>query len=143
GVITGSAPLLLNVIEEGLLVNGDPSALVTVQNFPGSPDPGWVCLAIETSADFVPPANASYAIVLEVTNLQQQTGGRVPVPLDNTRGLEFDPDDGVQVDACRDDNVTPPVANAGSNRNVADTNQVAGERVTLDGSASYDPDGVP
>src|SRR6185436_10882382 len=35
-----------------------------------------------------------------------------------------------------------PVANAGADRTVADTDRQAGERVTLDGSASRDPDGT-
>jgi serine protease AprX len=36
----------------------------------------------------------------------------------------------------------PPVADAGGNRTVADTDNAPGETVTLDGSASYDPDGT-
>ena len=43
--------------------------------------------------------------------------------------------------ACADDTVLAPRANAGPDQNLADSDQQPGENVTLDGSASLDPDG--
>jgi outer membrane autotransporter protein len=44
--------------------------------------------------------------------------------------------------ACADDTVLAPRANAGPDQNLADSDQQPGENVTLDGSASLDPDGT-
>ena len=44
--------------------------------------------------------------------------------------------------ACADAVVLPPDANAGPDQSVADTDQLPGENVVLDGSASLDPDGT-
>ena len=44
--------------------------------------------------------------------------------------------------ACADAVVLPPTANAGPDQNLGDTDRQPGELVTLNGSASSDPDGV-
>ncbi len=44
--------------------------------------------------------------------------------------------------ACADATVLPPTANAGPDQRLADSDRQPGEAVTLDGSASLDPDGT-
>lgn len=135
GVIAGSAPL---VVGESLqvLVNGAPASALEASVFSNN-GPGHVCVTILNLDSGVNPED-SYELQLDVGSLSgsSSTGLQI-VPITNTPGSVVDTP--AEELACNDPN-TSPVANAGSDRVVADTDAAPGESVVLDGSASSDAD---
>jgi outer membrane autotransporter protein len=134
GVITGSAPLFVNVV--GLTVNGLPSTVIGIDPFDLLPlDGGVVCLRIEDEG-FDPGIHLTASVQLQVTNgLNQTATANVPITLAN--GPVINESDPQQIIACSDPNATP-VANGGPDRTVVDSDAQPGENVVLDASASSD-----
>ncbi|MGH8177219.1 MAG: autotransporter domain-containing protein [Steroidobacter sp.] len=136
GVIAGSAPLVVQPESLLILVNGQPESLLSAQLFPNN-GPGRVCVTL-SNIDFTANPNDTYALQLAVGSLSGSSiAGPVIVPLTNTPGPEVDTS--VEQAACNDPN-TQPVANAGPDRTVPDTDGLPGESVILDGAASTDAD---
>jgi outer membrane autotransporter protein len=134
-VITGTAPVAIRV--GTILVNGQPDNVVAVDPFAPFQGAGVICLRIEDEG-FDPAIHTSVSVQLTATNLLNQTTSAT-VAFTLTPGPEVDEQDIQQLQACSDLN-TPPVANAGADRTIADTDAQPGENVLLDGSASTDAD---
>lgn len=130
GVVAGSAPLRVTV--GAVFVNGQANSLLAPSVVATAP--GAVCVVID-NVDFSPSPSDVYAMDVTVQNLGQQSVGPQRVSITNTPGPVVSPND----PACADPN-TPPVANAGPDQTVADTNGQPGEAVALDASASTDAD---
>lgn len=136
GVIAGSAPLVVGAEGIQVLVNGQPEPLLETSVFPNN-GPGHVCVNI-FNLDIALNPGDTYALQLDVGSLSgsSSTGPQV-VSITNTPGSVVDTP--AEELACNDPN-TSPVANAGPDRVVADTDAAPGESVVLDGSASSDVD---
>jgi outer membrane autotransporter protein len=134
GVIAGSAPLLVDASATQVLVNGTPDATLVTALFPNN-GPGHVCIVI-SNADFTFGTGQVFSLNLAVSDL---AGNRISgtVPLTNAAGPVVDTP--AEQAAC-DDRNTPPVANAGPDLTINDTDGQPGESVQLDGSASSDID---
>jgi uncharacterized protein YhjY with autotransporter beta-barrel domain len=134
GVIGGTAPL--RVTSATIFVNGQTPfpGVLQASVFPSN-GPGQVCIVID-NGDFGYQGE-TLEVELALANLAGQTFGPARVSVNVAPGPEIDPQDAIQADRCNDRNTTP-VANAGGNRTVADSNGVSGELVVLDGSASSD-----
>jgi outer membrane autotransporter protein len=139
GAIRGSAPL---VIDEGtldILVNGQTVGGLAAVLFPNN-GPGHVCIGI-VNQDFTVGTGQAFSFRFALTNLAGDRVGPAIVPIINAPGPVVDT---TPEQARCDDRNTPPVANAGADRAVNDTNGQPSETVVLDGSASsdVDPDNV-
>jgi outer membrane autotransporter protein len=132
-VIRGGPPV--NVTVGNVIVDGQISSVVGIQPF--NPfQANTVCLQIQ-DVDFTPATNTTVAVQITATNgLQQSATFTIPVVLQP--GPSIDLDNVPQVQACLDPNAAP-VANAGLDQTRNDTDGQAGENVTLNGSASSDP----
>ena len=130
GVLSGSAPLTIGNVQ--MLVNGQTTATL-VASVLQIGDPGAVCITIR-NADFsvTSPAANALSLRLSVSNPTKQSAGPTTIPVTNGGTASLDRA------TCGDAN-TPPTANAGADRVVPDTDGVAGEIVTLNGSGSSDP----
>lgn len=135
GAITGTAPMnvqvnavrvggvlssLISVVRTVLQAGASTSVCVEVQNLLGL---DLTVLGVEvdvTAFNADAPGGVSGSIVV-----QQGVGG-----------------EDVSALACSDAVVLPPTANAGPDQNLGDTDQQAGESVTLSGAGSLDPDGT-
>lgn len=138
GVIAGSAPLVIEPASLQVLVDGVPTNGLIVGRLANN-GPGRVCLTIANSGNFTVGSQA-FALQLTLTNLPGNISvGPIPVPITNTQGPTVDVQDPTEVAACNDPN-TAPVANAGPDRTVADTDAQPGENVVLDASGSTDAD---
>jgi outer membrane autotransporter protein len=135
GVIAGSAPLLIDPSSLQLLVNGQPTGLLTAGLFPNN-GPGRVCVTF-ANVDFTFGPGQAFTLQFVVTNLAGTRVGSAPITITNTPGPVVDTT--AEQAAC-DDRNTPPVANAGPDQNVNDTDGQPGEPITLDGSATTDAD---
>jgi uncharacterized protein YhjY with autotransporter beta-barrel domain len=135
GAITGTAPMnvqvngvrvggilspLISILRAVLQPGADASVCVEVQNLLGL-DLTFLGVEVDvTVSNADAPGGISGRVVV-----QTGVGGEDTSPL-----------------ACADAVVLPPTANAGPDQNVADSDQQPGESVTLNGSASADPDGT-
>jgi len=129
GVLSGSAPLIITSVQ--VLVNGQTTGELAVDLLAAAA-PGQVCISL-TNLDFDPQGQQTVALRVAVSNLKQQSAGPLIIPVINGTGKVAD------LQTCLDPN-TPPLANAGQDRTIADSDGIAGESVQLDGSASTDAD---
>ncbi|MGH8238747.1 MAG: hypothetical protein ACREXP_17255, partial [Steroidobacteraceae bacterium] len=135
GVIAGAAPLLVEPASLQVLVNGVATGDLIPALFANN-GPGRVCITIRNSGTFT-VGGQSFSLRLIVTNLAAVAAGPTVVPITNTPGPVVDT---TPEQAACDDRNTPPVANAGPDRTLTDTDGAAGESITLDGSGSSDVD---
>ncbi len=134
-VLSGGPPI--NITVGNVIVDGQISTLVGISPFNPLQAPNTVCLSVEDEG-FDPATNNTVAVTLTATNgLGEQTTQVVPVQL--APGPTVDVEDFAALVACGDPNATP-VANAGPDQTLPDTDGQPGENVTLDASASTDPD---
>ena len=137
GVISGSAPLIIEPASVQLFVNGTPAVgAFRIAYPPALNGPGHVCLEIENGGNFNATPGQVFTLALSVNNLRGPATPVQQVGLTNAPGPVVGTG---QLGACNDPN-TPPVAVAGPDQNVNDTDGVPGENVTLNGSASTDAD---
>lgn len=135
GVLVGSAPI--NVQVNAVRVGGILSPLISVVR--AVLDPGAqasVCVEVQN----VLGLDLTFlGVEVDVTafNADAPNGVSGRVVVQNGLGGED-----VSALACADATVLPPSANAGPDQQLADSDQQPGESVTLNGSASLDPDGT-
>jgi outer membrane autotransporter protein len=134
-VIVGGPPV--NVSVGTITVDGVASTLVGVIPFNVPPANNTVCLQIEDEG-FDPVVNTTAAVQLTAINGLGQSSTQV-VPIQLVTGPTVNIGNAAELTACQDPN-TSPVANAGGDRTIVDTDGQPGENVLLDGSASIDPD---
>jgi outer membrane autotransporter protein len=137
--IRGSAPLLIDESSLDILVNGQTVGGLSAVLFPNN-GPGHVCVGI-LNQDFSIGTGQAFSLRVAVTNLAGERVGPAIIPIFNLPGQVVDTP---AEQALCDDRNTPPVANAGPDRTVNDTNGQPNETVVLDGSGStdVDPDNV-
>lgn len=140
GVLRGSAPISITTGQGIVLLNGQfsPASGLSIMPFDANPDAfGTVCVQIANSG-YSRATVGTLSAQLTGTNLQAETGGTgLPgITIIDAAGPVVNPND---VAACEDPN-QQPVANAGLDRTVPDTDGAAGENVVLNGSAT-DPEG--
>jgi outer membrane autotransporter protein len=135
GVVAGSAPLQVSVAPS-VFVDGrlEPALEASVIPTQG----GAVCVLLHNK-DVSLQGAPVFALEVTVTNANRQTVGPVLVPIIDTRGAEVDLQDSQASLACSDPN-TRPVANAGNDQNLGDTDGQPGENVTLNAAGSTDAD---
>lgn len=134
GVIAGSAPLLVDGSAAQVLVNGTPAGTLVANLFPNN-GPGHACIVI-SNTDFSFGGGEVFSLNLAVADL---AGNRISgtVPLTNAPGPVVDTP--AEQAAC-DDRNTPPVANAGPDQTLTDSDGQPGESVQLDASGTTDVD---
>ena len=133
-VIVGGPPV--NVTVGNVFIGGQPTGLVNVAPIFPTQAATTVCIFVEDE-DFT-NTGLPVAVQLTATNaLGQLTTQIVPIQLAPGPTLDFE--DFAQLAQCADPNRSP-VSNAGPDQTVNDTDGQAGENVTLNGSASADPD---
>jgi outer membrane autotransporter protein len=139
GAIRGSAPLIIDESTLQIRVNGQTAGGLDAVLFPNN-GPGHVCIGI-LNQDFSVGTGQAFSLSFALTNLAGERTGPAIVPITNAPGPVVDTP---AEQALCDDRNTPPVANAGPDRTVNDTNGQPGETVVLDGSGStdVDPDNV-
>jgi outer membrane autotransporter protein len=136
GAIAGSAPLIIQPASLQILVNGNVTATLQAALFANN-GPGRTCVTIR-NADHTPTPSNVYQLRFQVGGLPGASTTPVQnAPIINAPGNIVDTP--AEEAACNDPN-TPPVANAGPDRTIADTNGQPGEPVALQGSAT-DADG--
>jgi outer membrane autotransporter protein len=135
GAIAGTAPI--NVQVNAVRVGGILSPLISVVR--AVLDPGAqasVCIEVQNLLGL---DLTFLGVEAEITafNAEAPNGVTGRVVIQNGFGGED-----VSALACADAVVLPPNANAGADQRLADGDQQPGENVTLNGSASSDPDGT-
>jgi outer membrane autotransporter protein len=136
GVIAGSAPLLVEPASLQVLDAGGRATGLIPSLFPNN-GPGRVCITIANSGNFTVTPGQTFQLTLAITNLAAVVVGPATVQITNTAGPVVDTP--AEQAACDDPN-TPPVANAGPDQSVNDSDGQPGESIRLDGSASSDAD---
>jgi outer membrane autotransporter protein len=135
GALVGTAPI--NVQVNAVRVGGILSPLISVLR--RVLDPGAsasVCVEVQNllglDLNFL-------GVEVDVTafNAEAPGGVRASIVVQNGSGGED-----ISPAACADASLLAPSASAGPDQNVADTDGLAGENVTLNGAASLDPDGT-
>lgn len=135
GVVSGAGPLTIDTAALQILVNGNQAGGLFADLYPNN-GPGRACIII-VNQDFTVGTGQTFTIRLGVSNLTGASDGPREVPITNTAGATIDsPAEG---DLCNEPN-DAPIANAGADRTIADMDGEAGESVTLDASATTDPD---
>ncbi|HEY5806629.1 MAG TPA: REJ domain-containing protein, partial [Povalibacter sp.] len=129
GAIAGSGPIQARV--SGVFVNDESTSSANAEIVQTTP--GAVCVRL---TNFGLSGDEAVAIELTLSNLGGQIAGPQRVALINTPGAPVTND---QDPACSDPN-TRPVAAAGADQTVADTDGQPGEPVTLNGAGSTDLD---
>lgn len=137
GVVAGSAPLSIEPASLQLFLNGTPlTGAFRLVRFNNPTALGHVCLEIENGGNFNVGTGQVFSLGFSVNNLVGPPTSVQVVGITNTPG----PVVGAGQEGVCDDPNTPPVANAGPDRTVNDTDGQAGETITLDGSATTDVD---
>jgi len=136
GVIAGSAPLLVEPASLQVTDAGGGATGLIPAVFANN-GPGHVCITIRNNGNFTVTPGQTFQLTLIVTNLASDLAGPITVPITNTPGNVVDT---TPEQAACDDRNSPPTANAGPDQTVNDTDGLPGENVTLNGSASSDPD---
>lgn len=126
GVIAGSAPIDIDTLQGIVFFGGQPTAVLTVQPV------GSVCLAV-TNNDFT---GTTEIITMDMA-LRNADGAAGPLRVVLVDGAA--PTVNPQDPACDDPNQVP-LANAGQDRSITDSDGASGEDVTLAGVAT-DPEG--
>lgn len=134
GVLVGAGPLVVTQVE--FLSNGVPAPGLVATSLYQNNGPGAVCISVG-NVNFS-PSSAPLALRLSARNQLGQSVGPVDVPINDAPGPAVNTSDPQQTLACDDRNSTPQAV--ASNQTVSDTDQQPGEDVTLDGSGSFDPD---
>src|SRR5262245_38703250 len=136
GVISGSAPIQVSV--SGIFINGQPTQLLAAGGVNLSDTFGAVCLSVFNGA-YTPTAGDVITLQMVASNLSGQQAS-ANITLNNAPAPTIDMQNPAQAAPCDDPNNTP-IARAGNDRTVTDTNGQGGELVTLDGTQSSDPEG--
>ena len=133
GVLSGSAPLIIDPQTIRLLLDGETTGVLSASVFAGSA-PGAVCVVIQNS-DYTPSIEDSFSLELSVSSLSTRTPTVGSVSFVDAPGPVVDEG---EEGACSDPN-TRTIANAGQDRTIQDVG-APGETIVLDGSASSDVD---
>ena len=135
-VISGSAPI--QVVVNAVLLNGVPTQALFAGGVNFSDGFGTVCLSVFNSA-YTPVAGDVIALQMSASNLAGQTASAT-IALNNAPAPTIDMQNPAQAAPCDDPN-NAPIARAGNDRTIVDTDGRPGENVTLDASQSSDPEG--
>jgi outer membrane autotransporter protein len=133
GAVVGSAPLDVQV--NAVRVGGVLSPLISIVRSLLPSSNNTVCLQV---VNLLGLDLSILGVEVDVTVFNAEAPGGVSGRITVRAGSASDD---VSPLACSDAAVLPPVANAGPDQNIGDTDQQPGENVALNGSASQDPDG--
>lgn len=139
GILTPIAGSTVNLRSQGALAGSAPMRVESVSILPlglgvSADVVNGVCVQV-TNTLGIDLLSAGVLLSVLVSNPEAPRGVRGTILL--LPGLSNNND----LNSCADPS-TAPIANAGGNRTVADTDQAPGEVVTLDGTRSFDPDGT-
>jgi outer membrane autotransporter protein len=133
GAITGTAPIDVRV--NAVRVGGILSPLIAIVRSLVPTSNNTVCVEV---TNLLGIDLSVLGVEVDVTAFNAEAPGGVSGRIVVGSGSA---NDDVSPLACADAVVLPPVAHAGPDQNLADTDQQPGENVVLNGSASQDPDG--
>ncbi len=135
GVIAGSAPITVATGQGIVFIDGQPSGVLGVRPVSsGSGSPGAVCVELSNN-DFLSATLIEFDLFLQ--NADGTANQRVTLVLGSAPTIDVQ--DPQQLALCDDPNQAP-VADAGADRTIVDSDGAAGEDVTLNG-AGNDPEG--
>jgi outer membrane autotransporter protein len=134
-VISGSAPIQISV--GALLLNGVPTQNLFAGGINFSDGFGTICLGVFNAA-YTPVAGDVITLQVTASNQQNETTSAT-LTLVNAAAPTIDMQDPAQAATCDDPN-SAPIARAGNDRTIADTDGRAGENVALDATQSSDPE---
>ncbi|HEX4972553.1 MAG TPA: autotransporter domain-containing protein [Steroidobacteraceae bacterium] len=139
--------LRVNLKQQNVIVGGPPvnitvgaiqPSTVGIIGFVVPPANNTLCLQIEDEG-YDPVDGGPVTVQLTATNgMGQQSTQIVPVQL--VAGPTVNIGNAAELTACQDPNTGPPVANAGADRTINDTDGQVNENVVLDASGTADPD---
>ncbi len=133
-IVSGSAPINLSIA--GVYINGVPTEDLFISPF-GSDVGGAVCLGIFNS-NYVPAPGDVVTFDVQAMNALQESASTTLMLIDGAAPT-VDPQDSNALTACSDPNAAP-MADAGADRTVQDSDGQPGETVILAGSGT-DPEG--